>query len=41
MRVLEELSQREELTRKDLGLEIEPVRNVPVTLGEEPSISGV
>jgi hypothetical protein len=39
MRVLEELSQREELTRKDLGLEFEMARAVPVTLGEEPSAS--
>jgi len=39
MRVLEELSQREELTRKDLGLEPEQVRKVPITMGEEPSVS--
>jgi glycosyltransferase involved in cell wall biosynthesis len=39
MRVLEELSQREELTRKDLGLEPEQARKVPITMGEEPSVS--
>jgi len=39
MRVLEELSQREELTRKDLGLETDPARRIPVILGEEPTVS--
>ena len=39
MRVLEELSQREELTRKDLGLETDPARRIPAILGEEPTVS--
>ena len=39
MRVLEELSQREELTRKDLALETDPARRIPAILGEEPTVS--